>query len=167
MAFTRFHDDPYRIQLQVENSSFEGKYMLNTPGQGLDLPFMEEPQLRLQKWGANLHTDSVNLESDLFGLTRPLNRDHILKNEYQKTAVPTFEMNFGNMAPFVEESRASHPAWTYKDLEQNRWEHPLLNPQNGIEMGFNSNIQTRILEKDYYEQKVSSPIPSFLTHERV
>ena len=151
MAFTRFHDDPYRIQMQVQDSSFKGRYMLDTPGAGLELPFMQDPQMRLQKWGANLQTNTVNLESDLFGMTRKMNRDHAELNEYKQAAVSTNPMTFPVASPFVEESRASHPAWIYKDLEQNHWDYPLLNPLNGIEHKFHTNIQTRILEKDYYQ----------------
>jgi hypothetical protein len=50
----------------------------------------------------------------------------------------------------VQESRASHPAWMVRDREQARWEQPWLNPQAPIEKDFYDNIQTRILEKDYY-----------------
>lgn len=42
----------------------------------------------------------------------------------------------------------------YKDLEQTRWETPLLNPLNGLEKGFHENIQTRILEKDNHITKM-------------
>jgi hypothetical protein len=163
MAFTRFHDDPYRIQMQVQNSSFEGRYMLDVPGVGLNMPFFQEPQMRLQKWGANLQTNTVNLESDLFGMTRKINRDNMDLNDYKQSAVSTTPMTFPVTSPFVEESRVSHPAWTYKDLEQNHWEHPWLNPQNGLEPKFHSNIQTRILEKDYYSSNQGtdgSPTPS-------
>lgn len=158
MSFTRFYDDPNRIQNQVYQSSFAGKYFLNTPGQGLDLPFVEDPNIRVQRWGANLQTNSVNLESDLRGLTRPLNRDLIGHNDYVQQSVPSSKMLYSNTAPFVEESRASHPAWMYKSLDENRWEAPLLNPLNRIEKEFHDNIQTRILEKDYYTPKV----PEFL-----
>ena len=150
MAFTRFHDDPYRIKKQLEESSFAGRYQLNTPGQGTDLPFLEDPQLRLQKWGANLSTNSVNLESDLLGLTRQYNRDLVGINDYKQYAAVTMPITYKNESSFVEESRVSHPAWMYKDLEQPRWESPLLNPLNGLEKNFNTNIQTRILEKDNY-----------------
>ena len=54
MAFTRFRDDPHRIQKQLEESTYVGRYTLNTPGQGMDLPFNEDPHIRLQKWGAKL-----------------------------------------------------------------------------------------------------------------
>ena len=154
MAFTRFHDDPYRIRKQIEESSFTGRDMLNTPGQGIDLPFIEDPQMRLQKWGANLRNNTVNLESDLLGLTRPLNRDLLGLNEYTQNAVPTSSVSYKNVDPFVNESRASHPAWMYKDLEHSRWESPHLNPLNGLEKGFNENVHTRILEKDNFVPRI-------------
>lgn len=147
MAFTRFHDDPYRIKKQIEESSGAGRYYLNTPGQGMDLPFIEDPQIRLQGWGANLRTNTVNLESDLFGMTRQLNRDLV---DYKSHSVTTSHIGYNDKKPFIEESRVTHPAWMYKDLEQSRWEAPYLNPLNGLEKVFNENIQTRILEKDHY-----------------
>jgi hypothetical protein len=150
MAFTRFHDDPIRIQKGLYESSFLGKYMLNTPGPGTELPFQEDTNIRLQHWGANLQTNTVNLESDLRGLTRPLNRDLIGFNDYIQHSVPSSKVFYKKNKPFVDESRATHPAWMYKDLEQTRWEAPLLNPLNAIEKDFQCNIQTRILEKDYF-----------------
>jgi hypothetical protein len=155
MAFTRFHDDPARIRKQLEETTFIGRYMLDTPGPGTNMPFYEEPQMHLQKWGANLTTNTINLESDLIGLTRKLNRDNIEQNDYVKNAVSCTPLysNYRVENPFVEESRASDPAWVYRSLEQNRWETPLLDPLANLEKKFQSNIQTRILEKDYYVQK--------------
>jgi hypothetical protein len=154
MAFTRFHDDPNRIKKQIMESSFSGRYMLNTPGQGTDLPFIEDPHIRLQHWGANLRNDTVNLESDLRGMTRRLNRDNQEMNEYKKQSNEPRQVSYKNAEPFVQETRASHPAWMYKDLEQTRWEAPFLNPSNGLEKDFQHNIQTRILEKDNFIRKV-------------
>ena len=59
MAFTRFHDDPIRIQKQLDESTFSGRYMLNTPGQGIDMPYHNETQMRLQRWGANITNDII------------------------------------------------------------------------------------------------------------
>jgi hypothetical protein len=154
MSFTRFHDDPYRIKKQLQISSFPSRYHLNTPGQGVDLPFMEDPQVRMQKWGANLRNDTVNLESDLLGLTRKINRDLVDVNDYKQHASVSSENSYRSAQPFVEESRATHPAWMYKDLEQPRWESPFLNPLNGLEKRFQDNIQTRILEKDRFVPSV-------------
>jgi len=108
----------------------------------------------LQKWGGNLQNNTIALESDLHGLTRPLNRDLTDDNNYKTKSVSSSRNNYSSVDPFVQESRASHPAWMYKDLEQPRWESPLLNPLNGLEKGFHENIQTRLLEKDNHVTKL-------------
>ena len=158
MAFTRFHDDPARIHKQMEISSFAGRYFLNTPGQGTDLPFLEDPQVRLQQWGSNLQYNPVCIESDLRGLTRPLCRDLISENNYKKHSAnrddgfvfPTLQPSYRSEQPFVEESRATNPAWMYRDVDIQRWEMPWINPQDAFEQPFNWNVQTRILEKDHF-----------------
>lgn len=55
---------------------------------------------------------------------------------------------WSNAQPFVEESRASHPAWMYRGCDQTRWETPLIDPQEYVAIPFAHNIQTRILEKN-------------------
>lgn len=151
MSFTRFHDDPARIKKQIAESSFAGRYALDTPGPGLNLPFMEDPQIRLQQWGANLMNNDVNLESDLKGLGRKTNRDLLIYNNHKITGLVGQVKSFPVAESFIDESRASHPAWMYRDLEQTRWEEPWMNPQANLEKKFPDNIPTRMLEKDYYE----------------
>jgi hypothetical protein len=154
MSFTRFRDDPARIQKQLEELTYSGRYLLNTPGQGTDMPYFEDPQIRLQGWGANFRKDAISIENDLLGLTRHLNRDLVEVNDYKNHAFSSFQTTYNNATPFIEESRSSHPAWMYKDLEQTRWEAPILDPIARSEKPFNDNIQTRILEKDYYKPKI-------------
>ena len=120
----------------------------------MDLPFIEDPHTRLQKWGANLQTNNVNLESDLYGLTRTYNRDLLNNNNYKQHKANSHAKSYKTELPTTQESRASHPAWTYKDLEHSRWESPILNPQNDLERKFDCNVQTRILEKDNFEPKI-------------
>lgn len=153
MSFTRFHDDKYRVQKQVEESIYSGDYFINTPGPGVNLPYMEDPQLRLQKWGGNLRNNSTNIENDLKGLTRRMNKDE-LTYEYKKTEPVSSLMNYPSQSPIVDESRATHPAWMYKDLEQKRWEQPFLNPQNNWKKPFDDNLHSRILEKDLHMPKI-------------
>jgi hypothetical protein len=50
----------------------------------------------------------------------------------------------------VLESRASHPAWTFRDLEHSRWETPFINPLAHTDKEFTDNIQTRMLVKDQF-----------------
>lgn len=153
--FTSIRNDPIRIQKEMQISSLPGRYALETPGPGKDLPFMEDTQVRLQYWGANRGTEMTNVESDLLGLSRRLNRDHIEDNDYQKFKVQTQPVKcFRIQEPYVLESRASHPSWYYRDLEQSRWEQPWLNPQTNLEIPFHNNLHTRILEKDYHKSPV-------------
>jgi len=153
MSFTRFNDDEVRIEQQLKELTYVGRYQLDVPGQGASMPFQDDTNLRLQKWGANLRTNTINLESDLIGLTRPLQRDNIETNIYKDQKVASSQISYSTNQPFVEESRASHPAWMYRDLEHPRWETPIINPQANLEKPFHDNIQTRILEKDFYKPK--------------
>lgn len=157
--FTRFNYDDARTQKALEQSTYSGRYMLNTPGQGVNLPFQEDAQVRMQTWGANLSNNAINVESDLRGLTRRLNRDNLEMNRYDgPAAVQYAPMSFPSADPFVNESRATHPAFLYRTVEMNRWEMPIHNPQSNLEKGFHDNIQTRMLEKDNYVPKVPVPM---------
>lgn len=152
MSLTRFHDDPVRVQKQTEDSSYMGKYFLNTPGNGSQMAYQEDPHIRLQQWGANLMNNSMNIESDLRGLTRHLNHDSMKENEYTINAVNKTAIVYPDTREFltVDETRSSNPAWLLRGIEIPRWEDPMLNPQANLEKQFYDNIQTRILEKDNY-----------------
>jgi hypothetical protein len=146
MAFTRYHDDQERIKKGLDISTFSGRYALDTPGQGVHLPYMEDPQIILQSWGANMWTNTTDLESEFRGLGKPLQHDSVTYKE--RSFHQGSQMNFPSSNVHVEESRASHPAWMFRDLEQTRWEAPIINPQANVIKPFDDLIQTRILAKD-------------------
>jgi hypothetical protein len=153
MAFTRFHDDDCRIRKQLQESTDQGRWILNVPGPGSNIPFIEDPQFRIQKWGANLYTNSINLESSLLGYNRPVNKD-CLENVYTNYNVPSKPIEYPNNNTLTTgESRTTNPAWMYRDLPQVDWYFLLLNPQENTCIPFQSNLNTRILEKDHYNQK--------------
>jgi hypothetical protein len=153
MAFTRFHDDPCRINKQLQESTGLGRYMLNVPGNGSKPLYMDDPFIRMQKWGGNLMTNTVNLESDLFGLSRNLNRDDIESNNYLLNAVKSNKVEYETHNPTTDQSRATHPAWTFRDLEQTKYYMLPLNPQENTCFTFQNNLNTRILEKDNFVAK--------------
>jgi hypothetical protein len=154
MSFTRFHDDPCRINKQLQESTDPGRYMLNMPGNGDKPYYVEDPYIRIQGWGANLRTNTINLESNLKGLNQPLSRD-CMQNNYLKTTVDSSPISYPSCCPsFVEQSRVTHPAWTYRDLEQTNWYYPQLNPQENVCFPFQNNLSTRILEKNNYVTKI-------------
>jgi hypothetical protein len=149
MSFTRFNDDPCRIKKQNQEATGPGRYMLNKPGWGDKPCFMDDTYIRMQEWGANLRTDSINLESDLMGLSRSLTKD-CEKNNYKTAEVKSQKINYPTCNPFTEQSRVTNPAWWYRDLEQVDWYILPLNPQENTCIPFQNNLNTRILEKDYF-----------------
>ena len=154
MASTRFHDDPCRIQKQLQESTGLGRYMLNVPGNGDKPCFMEDPFIRMQKWGANLMTNPRNLESDLLGLTRTSTRDCKDENNYKSRSVATSMIHYPSCQSVTDQSRATHPAWMYKDLEQVNWYSLPLNPQENTCMPFQNNLNTRILERENFVAQI-------------
>ena len=134
---------------------------MNTPGQGLDLPYIEDPHIRLQKWGANIRQlqgdlSIIDLASDLDGRTRGdlIRNGCKSKIEPKVKAENTRLRSYRTKRNITDETRASHPSWMYRDLEQTRWEYPLLDPQENVCKHFENNISTRILEKDYHVTKL-------------
>ena len=150
MSFTRFHDDPCRIHKQLQESTDPGRWRLNVPGNGTNPCFMEDPFVRLEKWGANLRTNSINLESDLRGLTRTENLDCPKENCYKEHSVQSQAIQYPSCLPITEQSRATNPAWEVRDLEQVDWYTLPLNPQENTCFPFQNNLSTRILEKDAF-----------------
>lgn len=151
MAFTRFHDDPCRIEKQLQQSTDPGRWILNVPGYGDRPEYMADPHIRIQTWGGNLMTNCIDLESELRGVNKRINKDCLGKDEYTKYNVPTNQITYPtNKNLYTEESRTIMPAWTARDLEQVDWYTLPLNPQENTCMPFQNNLSTRILEKDYF-----------------
>lgn len=152
MAFTRFHDDPARIQKSLQESVYSGDYYINAPGPGVYVPFQNEVQVRMQKWGANMYTNTVNLESELLNIDKKLGAHAADRFDHIKQTVMTGPVAFPVTNPFTEESRATHPAHMYRALPHDNWSYPQLNPQNmaTIELPFIADIQTRIIQRDHF-----------------
>ena len=155
MAFTRFHDDPCRITKQLQQQTDQGRWILDVPGNGDKPCFALDPQIIPQKWGANLWTNSIDIQSSLLGIDKRLNRDTILcDNKYKKQTVYSSPIQYPVCDSFLttEQPRAIMPAWTARDLQQNHAYILPNNPQDNAEIPFNSYASTRIFEKDYFTQ---------------
>lgn len=132
MALTSIRNEPCRIKKELQQMTDMGRYQIATPGPGANVGFAEDPHIRLQKWGANLRTNTINTESDLMGLTRSLTRDCEPLNSYQQMSVPNERLTYGTIEPTTQETRAENPAWTLLDQSNMRWEFPLTNPQQHV-----------------------------------
>jgi hypothetical protein len=141
MSFTRFHDDPSRIQKQLQEMTGVGRYQLTRPGPGAQVPFIEDPHIRLQQWGANLHSNGANLETDLLGLNRKLSHGIQL---YDSQTPNTYSPQYTVLEKAVtDESRVTHPAWMFRDLEQAHWGYSFHDVQSKTEIPFAHNENAR------------------------
>ena len=155
MAFTRFNYDESRTKKQLQQSTDPGRWVMNVPGNGSHPCYIEDPQIIIQKWGANLRTNTINLESELLGVSKQLNRDCLNVDNYTKYNVPNQKINYPDCKNTItEQSRTIMPVWTARDLEQVDWYYPPLNPQENVCLPFQSNLNTRILEKDSFQRKI-------------
>jgi hypothetical protein len=145
MAFTRFHDDPARIQKRLNESTQVSMYHLNTPGNGLDLPYINDHNIRLQKWGGNMQTNGFDIEQELRGY-RKTERYDTQSFKHPKTS----SIQYRNENFHIDETRASLPAWTFRDKTHFRPNHLFIDPQKNLFIPFENNCPSRILEKDYY-----------------
>jgi hypothetical protein len=162
MANTRFNYDYCRTVLKLEQQTGPGRWILNVPGNGSEPGYIEDPSVLIQGWGANLRTNGLEIENDLLGLTRRLNRDNIQKNNYATFQPQSRPLSYKtNTQLTTEQSRTIAPAWMYRDLEQVDWYYPPLNPQENTCMPFEANLSTRILEKDYFVPKIPSITTNF------
>ena len=163
MSFTRFNYDVARTHKKLQQSTDVGRYMLNVPGNLGDKPmYVEDPHLRLTKWGANVMENPVDIASDLDGRMRKAEK-YCPKQQFPYTRVQNPQMVDGveTMKAYTDETRASHPAWMYRDLEQTRWEYPIYDPQENVCKHFYNNTSTRMLERDNFNK---NPQHYYSTH---
>ena len=159
MAFTRFNYDKCRTAKLLQESTGPGRYMLDRPGWGSKPCFFDDPHIRMQQWGANLrkvpHGAPIDIDSDLIGITRHLSKDCTNSKYPYKGAVKS-EKNYYPQCKktITQQSRTTHPAWMYKDLEQNN-QYPLfLNPQENVCIPFHNNLNSRLLERDNFVPEI-------------
>jgi hypothetical protein len=155
MSFTRFNYDKARTKKRLDESTFTGKYFLNTPGNGTP-QFYEDPHIRLQKWGGNLRNvecgnHPIDIETELIGRKRYKTR-YGDKNIVQP--IQTTKVKSSVVPAYTEETRVTHPAMMYRDKPHVRWEYPIHDPQLPTCMQFHNNISTRIIQKDTFIPKI-------------
>lgn len=154
MSFTRIHDDEARIIRQLQQQTDQERWYLDVPGSGDKPCFMLDPHIIPQKWGGNLWTHSIDIQSSLLGIDRQLSRDCINQEKFKKQTVYASPIDYPECDTLTtEQSRAIMPAWTARDLQQNHGYILPKNPQANTEMPFQNYASTRILEKDNFNRE--------------
>jgi hypothetical protein len=107
-------------------------------------------------------TNSVDIEAELFGLSRKLNRDSVDNYHQDSQASVATRTNEMIRCPVrggssVEQTRATHPAWMLRDVEQDNWKMLHFDPQENVFLPFNNNLNTRMIEKDRFVPQTTVP----------
>jgi hypothetical protein len=156
MAFTRFHDDTSRIlKANIETTSM-CNYRFNEPSNtNAKNVYIDDPHIRMQKSGGTQYSRMVDLEGQLKQMDRNYSRDFIDNQYNTKNAIhhklrqkPIYHMN----KSVTDETRSTHPSWTFRSLQQYRPDVLLENPQNNCSMKFDNNEDTNIIAKDNYRK---------------
>lgn len=160
MANTRFNYDELRTAKLLQESTGPGRYLLNTPGPGCNPCFIEDPHIRLQGIGPNLREvpngHPVDIDSDLMGLTRPLSKDCLL---YSKHAIETKQKTYTDCSiDYTDESRTTHPAFMYRDLEQSHRFPLLFNPQQNSMIPIQDYKNSSLEAKDNFKPTFRCPL---------
>lgn len=151
MASTRISNDKLRVYKNVQQSTDVGRYVLNVPGNGLDVPFVQDPHVRMQLWGANHMKDIISVENSLKNIDRPLIRETLNYKESYYTKPDESKMTYSEKSFGVVDSYISQPAWNLRDKENTRERgFPEEENDSHIFLPFNYNLGTRMQEKDAF-----------------
>ena len=161
MSFTSFHDDPARIIKQNIETSSINDYIFNVPGntQGIQSHYFEDPQIRLLKHGGQQYRNMVSIENMLRNSHVKLNRDNVKLNNYKNNSFKTIPLKSKKVSQTItNETRSTHPVFEYREKQTHRPHILLKDPQQNIFIPFQNNLDTNILEKDYYNLKTYKKI---------
>lgn len=153
MAFTRFKYDDCRTEDRIKQSSGPMRYILSVPGPGSNTNLISDPYIRLQKYGANIRNNPVDVNSDLLGLTRNLTLDCCDYKKYQVKSKPMFAQNYNYS--LTNQPRESQTLYEVKEKQHDNFDYLFWNPEvhANLMIPFENNLSSRIVEKDKYVYK--------------
>lgn len=131
MSFTRFHDDPARIQSQLQIQTGTMRYMLGSPGVGAMPHYVSDPSVRMQGWAGQVTCNPADVESDLKGLTRTTTRG--VERGGAVTVLPEIDRSHGSIDRMVGTCRVNDSSWEVGETENAR--HGLLGRPNIVQCG--------------------------------
>lgn len=147
MSFTRFNYDDARTKKNLQQATDPGKYVLCVPGQGERILFAEDPHTRATKWGGNLREVKGGHPIDIWS---DLDNRGIKTTKFGRVNMGSVQSNsivYPNLKPYTNETRATHPASNYRNMEIGRTHVLLTDPQKHAIFNGNINESTRVKEK--------------------
>jgi len=121
-------------------------YHLLVPGNGLQPFFIEDPNIRIQKWGGYSYTNMIDIDSSLKGIDKQLKCDVLQKSKLQTNPIsyPSTSLLY------TENSRLICPAWNLKGKEFVKSDYLHYDPRIKSNIPFTHNLSSRDIQKDNY-----------------
>lgn len=161
MSFTRLPFDTCAYKHSLLESIGSCDYMLdrNAPCKPC---FVPDPSINVQRNGAALCPNLIDVDSELLGLTRKAShcpsKQYLPSDKAYCGAVPSDECNDLR----AEHCRISNPSCTLRCTGWNRFEYLCKNPQDKVEIPFEWNINNRLVVKDAHRPCKPKPISQTL-----
>jgi hypothetical protein len=153
---TRFNYSDARTIKKLQESTDSGRWILDVPGNGENPVYMNDPQIRPQKWAGNKWDNQVDLESKLWNVDTILSKSRMIHKKPMPDNQPIQYPSSSSLT--TEQSRATLPAFLFRELPQQKYAYLPINPQANVCYPFENNISTRILSKDYFVPNVECSI---------
>jgi hypothetical protein len=119
MASTRINNDNFRVEENLLMSTGQSRYILNVPGNGMNNSYINDPNIRLQYWGANILNNGIDLENKLYNIGLTNNNRNNLDISYNNVVGHSRRDYDTNNNKITTHERILSPAWNLKDTESN------------------------------------------------
>ena len=135
-----------RPEIKTQQLYDIGNYHLSVPGNGLQPYFMEDPHIRIQKWGGYSSTNMIDIDSSLRGIDKQLKCDVVQKSNLQTSPIyyPSTSLLY------TENSRLISPAWNLKGVENVSSDYLHYDPRIKSSIPFVHNLSSRDMQKNSY-----------------
>ena len=148
---TRFFYDNARTAKHLQQSTDISNHLFSTPGIGANPAYISDRHIRLQQWGANMHDNTINLESDLRGMNNNTSTKNNIFEPLKHTTVTSKAIQYPtDTSTYTTYSKDTHPSKNYRNVEQHRWDTTIEQAQQKRIIPFQHNMNTRQEAKDNY-----------------
>ena len=160
MSFNRLNYDENTYRTELKQSVGPSSYILSTPWRQCQPCLSTDVR---QPTGQAVSTpvtkSMVDVNSDLIGITRKASRDpcsfYKPSTNIEYSATPVTLCTAGSRS---EDTRLSNPPCTLRSTGFNRWEWLCKDPQERVEIPFDTFVNSQLLLKDNYRPVIPSPI---------
>ena len=158
MSLTNNIYDECKAQENLNRSVLSGSYKLNTPNTHCKPCFTPDPSIRIQQNGvATCNGNITDLDSELMGLTnKSTDCRHQNPNPPSNQCNPTMPEDCNHMK--TTHSRLTNPPCELKGIGVNRFPWLPCDPQDKAIKPFQTQTQTRLVEKDNFRPCIKEPL---------